>query len=120
MSVKMSEAFPSNYVKAADLKGQSQDMKIRAVEMEDLGQGSDKDAKPVVYFHGRDKGLVLNKTNANSIVKAYGDDSNNWTDKAIVIFPTEVDFRGDTVPAIRVRIPEASPVGEDPNDEINF
>ena len=117
MSVKMSEAFPSRYVKASDLGGKPLELEMSSVEMEDLGQG---DMKPVVYFAGHKKGLVLNKTNGGNIAKAYGDSADGWTGKAVVIFPTEVDFRGDTVPAIRVRIPEALPASEDPNDEINF
>ncbi len=62
MSVKISAAFPSNYVKASDLNGQPWDMKIRAVAMEDLGQGSDKESKPVVYFDGAQKGVPSNSS----------------------------------------------------------
>ena len=79
MSVKISTAFPSQYRKCADLNGKPWDMKIRTVVLEDLGQGSDKEEKPVVYFHKGQKGLVLNKTNATTIAKVYGDDTSAWT-----------------------------------------
>ena len=77
MSVKISEAFPSPYLKCADLGGKPWVMKIRAVVMEDLGQGNDKEAKAVVYFESAKKGFVLNRTNANAIKAAYGDDTSN-------------------------------------------
>ena len=117
MTVKMSEAFPSRYVKASDLKGKPLELKMSNVEMEDLGQG---DLKPVLYFVDRKKGLVLNKTNGNNIAKAYGDSADGWVHKPVVIYPTEVDFRGESVAAIRVRIPTALPPDDDPNDEIDI
>ncbi len=134
MSVKISAAFPSNYVKASDLNGQPWDMKIRTVAMEDLGQGSDKESKPVVYFDGAQKGLVLNKTNATHIAKSYGDDTGNWTGQNIQVFPTQVEFKGKLVDGIRGRIqqeaqpekqpepqPNAAPMADSVlNDEIPF
>ena len=131
--MKISGAFPSNYVKASDLNGKPWDMKIRTVAMEDLGQGNDKESKPVLYFDGAQKGLVLNKTNATNIAKSYGDDTGNWTGKDIQVFPTTTEFKGETVDAIRVRVvpeaqsekqpepqPNAAPMADDPSDSIPF
>jgi hypothetical protein len=77
--------------------------------MEELGQGKDKEKKPVLYFEKGPKGFVLNVTNANTITKVYGDDTANWTGKPIEIYPTQTEFRGDMVDAIRVRVPDAEP-----------
>ncbi len=107
--MKISAAFPSQYLKCADLNGKPWDMKIRTVVLEDLGQGNDKEEKPVAFFHNAQKGLVLNRTNANTIVKAYGDDTGNWTGKDIQVFPTTTEFKGETVDAIRVRVVQAQP-----------
>ncbi len=110
MSVKISEAYPSQYLKCADLNGKPWDMKIRTVSEEDLGQGHDKETKPVVYFENAQKGLVLNKTNATTIAKVYGDDTGTWTGQGVQVFPTQVEFKGETVDAIRVRVvQEAQP-----------
>ena len=68
--MRVSQAFPSNYLKAADLQGRNVPVTMNRVEMEDIGG----DHKPVVYFNGKDKGVVLNKTNANNIAQLYGDD----------------------------------------------
>ncbi len=102
--MKISAAFPSNYIKCEDLTGQPRIVTIRACVMEELGQGRDKDTKPVLYFEKGPKGLVLNVTNANTIKKAFGDDTANWIGKPVELYPTQVEFKGDTVDAIRVRV----------------
>ena len=61
----VSQAFPSEYLKAADLKGRNVRVVIERVEMRDIGD----DHKPVVFFQGHDKGCVLNKTNSNNIAE---------------------------------------------------
>ncbi len=99
--MRISNAFPSEYLKAADLDGRSVKVLMDRVEMRDIGG----DHKPILFFQGKDKGMVLNKTNANNIALAYGDDTDEWAGKEIVLFEAMVDFQGKTVPAIRVRAP---------------
>jgi len=109
MALKISTAFPSNYLKCADLGGQPRIVTVRACVMEELGQGKDKEKKPVLYFEKGPKGLVLNKTNAKTIVKAYGDDTTGWTGELIEIYPTRVPFGDEEVDAIRVRVSDVEP-----------
>lgn len=97
----ISSAFPSNYLKCADLQDRNVKVLIDRVEMEDIGG----DHKPILYFQGKDKGLVLNKTNSNNISIVYGDDTDNWTGRELILYPAMTDFQGKTVPCIRVRIP---------------
>jgi hypothetical protein len=60
-----------------------------------------------VYFKGKEKGLVLNKTNGNMIAEVAGDDdTDNWGGASIVLYPTRVDMQGKRVDAIRVDKPE--------------
>ena len=73
------------------------------VEREKIGD----DNKLVLYFKGKEKGVVLNKTNANTISVAYGDDSEDWFDQPIILFSVMVDFQGKVAPAIRCRVPTA-------------
>ena len=103
--MKIDQAFPSTYLKAAELGGRDLTLTIRSVQMEDMGSG---EMKPVVYFNNTEKGLVLNRTNANTIAGLYGLEMNDWSGKQVTIFPTQVDFRGDQVAAIRVRMNSAS------------
>ena len=44
-----------------------------------------------MYFEGKPKGLVLNKTNANTISDAYGDETEHWEGKEIVLYEAEVE-----------------------------
>jgi len=95
-------AFPSNYLKAADLQGRRALVTISHLKMEDIGD----DHKPVVYFSGKEKGLVLNKTNANMITEiAKTEETDRWSGLAIVLYPTKTDFQGKRVDAIRVDYP---------------
>lgn len=101
--MKMSDAFPSQYIKAADLQGREINVTIDHVTLEDLGD----DRKPVVYFTRGTKGLVLNRTNGATIAAAYGDETEEWTAKPITLYATSVLFQGRSVEAIRVRVPKA-------------
>ncbi len=105
--MKISETYPSKYLKAFDLAGQDRAVKIRACVQEELGQGAEKEVKPVLYFDGGQKGLVLNKTNATAIAEDYGDDTEAWIGRDIVLFVREVDYKGKLTPSIRVRVQKA-------------
>ena len=100
--MKISSAFPSNYLKAADLNGGNVRVTMNHVAMEDIGG----DHKPVLYFQGKERGLVLNKTNANNISIAYGDETDQWSGRELILYPTWVDFQGRSTEAIRVRAPQ--------------
>lgn len=107
--MRVSEAFPSQYLKAADLQEKQAAVQVERVDFEQIGD----DRKPVVYFKGKEKGLVLNKTNANNIAAVYGDETDDWLGADLVLFPTMVDFQGRSVPAIRVKIPPRRPTRTD-------
>lgn len=102
--MNINSAYPSNYLKADDLQGKSVTVVIQKVEIEEIGQGRDKESKPVLYFRGKDKGVVLNKTNANTITKLYGGETDDWVGKAITLVPREVEFQGEMVLSIRVSL----------------
>jgi hypothetical protein len=99
----ISAEFPSKYLKAADLQGREVRVTMQNVEKEKLGD----DNKLVLYFKGKDKGVVLNKTNSSTIGDAYGDDTEDWFDQPLILFSVMVDFNGKVGPAIRVRVPTA-------------
>ena len=131
--MRVSDAFPSNYLKASDLQGRAIIVAIDRCEIEDIGD----ERKPILYFQGKQKGMVLNKTNANNVAVLYGDDTDEWTGQRVELFEAMVDFQGKTVPAIRIRAPRrqngarnaapartaparaAAPVNGAPHDERN-
>jgi hypothetical protein len=103
--MKMSEAFPSKFLRAADLpEGASIPVVIDKVTLEEVGE--DRETKPVAYFKGKQKGLVLNKTNAGVIADAYGDESDGWTNKPINLVVSKVLFQGKFTPCVRVELPK--------------
>lgn len=101
--MKISEEFPSQFLKAADLGGREVRVMMGRVERESIGQ----DKKLVLYFKGKEKGLVLNKTNAGTIGDFYGDDTDDWYDQPLILFSVKTDFQGKPVDAIRCRVPTA-------------
>jgi hypothetical protein len=96
----MNAAFPSTYLKAADLKGKAVPVVIENVTFEDIGG----DQKPVLRFRGTDRGMVLNKTNMNIIAEMYGFESDDWHGKRITLQPARVEFQGKIVDAVRVKL----------------
>lgn len=105
--MKATEAFPSKYLSASDLQGQNVVVKITHITTEEIGGKQ----KFICYFAGKKKGLVLNKTNWNSIARITGlDDSDDWTGSEICLFEAMVDFQGDSVPAVRIKpVPRRDP-----------
>lgn len=102
MSRDIRDSFPSKYLKASDLRGRDARVVIREITYENVGK--DQSKKPVVYFRGTDKGLVLNRTNCNTIIElTKTPDPDEWRGVAIVIYPTETSFGGEQVECIRVR-----------------
>jgi hypothetical protein len=100
--MKVSEAFPSKYISAADIPEEN----IRLVMSHVVTETMEDKQKLILYFQGAKKGLVLNKTNAKNIADEYGDDTDDWTGKEVILFTTWVDFQGKSVEAVRVRTPQ--------------
>lgn len=100
--MKISETFQSKFLKAADLNGRTIRVTIASVFSESMDDGK---VKPILYFNGAKKGLVLNRTNASTIAMAFGDDTDAWIGADIELFPMAVSFQGQMQPAIRVKVP---------------
>lgn len=99
-------AFPSKYLSASDLNESEVTVTMDKVTFEEVGK--DKDMKPILYFAGKTKGLVLNKTNARKITEITGSGiTEEWAGQQIRLYPTETTFGGDVVECIRVK-----PVGK--------
>ena len=103
MMTTLDDLYPSKFIKASDLKGQDVNLTITNQTVEEVGKTAEK--KPVLYFKGTDKGLILNRTNANTIGKAYGQDTSAWKVKRVTLFGTTTDFAGEAVDCIRIRPP---------------
>jgi hypothetical protein len=109
-------AFPSKYLKASDIPdGQRISVVLDRVEIENpAGNGDPDDNKPVLYFVGKQKGMVLNKTNSNTIAAALGSETESWHGKTIQLYASETSFDGRMVACVRVKVPP-QPKGVAPN-----
>lgn len=112
--MKFSKLYPSKYLAAADLNGAPKRVRIDTVKLEEVGQK--KDWKPVLYLLNVKKPVVLNKTNGKVLLGAYGEDTDRWHGKPVELYPARVEFSGEVVDAIRMRIPKAAP-REEPDEE---
>jgi len=101
----INNSFPSNYLKAADLQNRTIKATIRTVIEEKMGS----DIRPVLYFQGKDKGMVLNKTNAMTIAQMFGPETDAWAGGVVEIFPAFVDYQGKQVQGLRIRVPMQAP-----------
>lgn len=106
--MKVSEAFPNNskWLAASDLQGHEVKVQIQSVVVAEFDNGN----KPALMFFGKQKGMVLNRTNAKKLAAQYGDDMDNWKGKEIIIYPEVVEFQGKPVDSIRCRpiLPQAA------------
>jgi hypothetical protein len=98
------EFFPSRWLKPSDLGGKDVSVGIQRVTAEEFENEGKTERKPVVYFNGAEKGLILNKTNAATITQAYGSDYTSWPGNRITLHTAMIDAWGETREAIRVRI----------------
>jgi len=99
--MKIGKAFPSTYLRAADLDGEDTTVTIEEFAEEEING----EQKPILYFRELEKGLVLNKTNGNSIAQVLGtDETDDWIGQRITLFETVVDYQGKPTPAIRVKL----------------
>lgn len=106
--MNVNTAFPSKYLKAADLGDTQPVVTISHVEIEEVGQ--DKEKRPVCYFQGKVKGVVLNRSNANSITAISGTpETDEWPGVQVQLYVAVVSFRGEEVEAIRMRAPKVAP-----------
>jgi hypothetical protein len=126
--MNINTAFPSKYLKAADLGEATPVVTISHVDME-LMPGDAKEMRPVAFFEGKQKGVVLNRTNSNAIAQIAGSpETDDWAGVQVQLYVAIVSFKGEEVEAIRVRAPRVAakpkpkpaPVAEPDEDSTPF
>lgn len=96
--------FDQPYVGAWDLNGKDVTVTISKVAGgEVMGDGGRKSRKLILYFEGKDKPMVCNKTNGKTIAALYGNDASDWIGKSITLYPTTTTMGSETKDCIRVR-----------------
>lgn len=101
---------PSTSLKAGDLEGNEVTLTIKGYDAKEFDEKDQKTGrtykaiKPIFSFEESEKTFVCNKTNRNAIAYAYGKEMDDWVGKQITLYPTMVEFGGNMVEAIRVRV----------------
>jgi hypothetical protein len=99
------DVFPSKWLKAADVDP-AITVTIFECRYEVVGQGADAKTKPVLYFHGSTKPLVVNQTNWDLLVGLSGhEDSDNWPGTVIELYAVNVMGPNGQTRGIRIRRP---------------
>ena len=70
-----------------------------------MSEWVDGEFKPVLYFAGSTKGLVLNKVNANALTALYGDETDDWAGKSVEVFTIHTEFQGKVTQGLRLGEP---------------
>jgi hypothetical protein len=107
--------FPSQYIKHVELKGKDVTLTIKRVELGELQvRGKDeKKRRGVIWFEETPKKMVLNRANAETIVKLYGKFTGEWVGRRITLYPDpRVRFGRDEVGGTRVRPKVPPPKGQ--------
>lgn len=116
----VNQVFSGDSLKAADLQGREIPVIISNVAMKKFDNGN----KLVLHFEGKKKTLVCNKTNAKRISSMYGANTDLWVGNEITLFTDQVEFQGDLVDAIRVKVvkkqqPQTSPQRQAASDDMD-
>jgi hypothetical protein len=100
----LDELFPSNYLRAVDIQGE-QIFTIKNITVENLkNRETQKDEpKAILYFEEAEKGIVLNKTNKNTLEAMYGNVIADLIGKRIILHTPDVEGFGKVAPAIRIK-----------------
>ena len=103
--MRVTEIYHGKFLQATELPDGDIPVEMSHYEMVDFGS----EEKAVLYFKGKKRGLILNKTNAYKISELHGDDMEEWPGKRVVMYKTSTEFQGRSVPCIRFRDKVPSP-----------
>jgi hypothetical protein len=111
----------SKFMRADEWVGKRERVTITAVDDVEFEQG----LKPVLTFEGQDKRLVINASNFDALMDAFGNNTTKWVGHDVVLAGVKVRFKGRSVDSIRVSVPtqaaKSTPDAEpDFDDEVPF
>jgi hypothetical protein len=111
----ITKSFSTKYLQKSDFPAPHEAI-IDTVAMEDVSMDSQPtEMKPVLFFKGQKKGMILNKTNANVCMALFGAETDAWSGQRVIGYndPT-IQFQGQLVGGIRLRAAEQAVVAAAP------
>jgi hypothetical protein len=111
--MKASDIYASPFLKGADLQKPIQ-VTISDLEIATFtDQKTQQEQKRVVMgFAGARKRLVCNKTQAQTMISAFGDEMDGWIGRRVILSPGQAPNHQPTI--ILAAVPEEPEAGADP------
>lgn len=98
----MNDLFPSPYLTAHDV-AHKPTVTVKSFSKKTMkNKQGEEEVKPVIFFNEFEKGMVLNKTNANTIAGLYGAVLEDWIGERVTLHSVMVEAFGESTEAIRV------------------
>lgn len=98
--MRANDLCPSPHLEAGDFPKDTV-VTIKSHDFKEVGE--EKVTKGVIYFEEYKRGMVINRTNLKRIIAWHGDETTAWIGKQITLYPSETEYKGQTVDCIRVR-----------------
>jgi hypothetical protein len=110
---RTSEMIQSKFLRKEDFD-EDQVVTISSIKLEEM-QGNTNETKWVLYFKELQKGMVLNVTTIRVLEQAFGDESDDWTGKKVMVYvDPNVSFQGRVVGGLRLKPPRVKKEAESP------
>lgn len=106
----INDLFPSPYIAAADVENKPVVTIKQFTKKTMKNRDGEDEVKPVIYFNELEKGMVLNKTNADIIASLYGGVLEEWIGERIQLHAVMVEAFGKR--ALAIRVAEQKPVAD--------
>jgi hypothetical protein len=100
--IDFDQLYPGRFLKSGELLGRKVTVEIADVAIDELENEKGKKIQGIIYLKGKDKQIVLNKTNGLCLKAMFGRKLSDWVSKRIVIFQDQTRFGSDTVDCIRI------------------
>lgn len=112
---KISSIYPNRFLKPYELSKQKRTPAlIERVTTEVFGNDfAEKLVVTLLSEDGSKRELVLNQTNARRLAAEFGDETDHWHGREVVLWTADINFRGDIIASVQIE-PAPSPVPEAP------
>lgn len=98
----LNDLFPSPYLAAGDVENKPVVTIKNLTKKTMKNRDGEEEVKPVIFFNEFEKGMVLNKTNADIIGSLLGSVIEEWYGERVQLHSVTVEAFGKRAPAIRV------------------
>jgi len=100
--MKVSQMIQSKFMRKEDIDDDTP-ATIKSLKLEDM-PGDSGEQRWVLHFREQSKGMVLNTTTIRVLEKTFGDESDDWTGKKVILYvDPNVTFKGQVVGGLRLR-----------------